>query len=207
MSWTQIEKQTAVYRRLPTEKNAAALDRLLRRSQPFLEKLTAYFVQTIPDFSDASVAFALSENGNYSTSSCVYLAEQNQFELNPVRIAELWESWQAIELPDGYDAEKQSKGEREVNRLMAFRKEMGKLPSQWFAMLMLYQEMARVLNERNPEPMRAGQKPVHGEEELEYTRLLWGFSHVESLYSRLMGGNLRADTGICWFEFTWAIGR
>lgn len=207
MSWTQIEKQTAVYRRAPTEKNAAALDRLLRRSQPFLEKLTAYFVQTISDFSDASVVFGISEEGDYPASPCAFLAEQNQFELNPVRIAEAWEAWQAIELPEGYDAEKQNKEEREVNRLMAFRKEMGKLPTQWFAMLMLYREMARVLRERNPEPMRAGQKPVHSEEELEYTRLLWGFSHVESVYSRLMGGNLRADTGICWFEFAWVIGR
>ncbi len=207
MSWTQIDKQTAAYRRMPTEKSATALDRLLRRSQPFLEKLTVYFVQTIPDFSKSRVVFVLSENGMYPAEACHYDAEQNRFELNPVRIAEEREAWQNIELPEGYDAEKQSKDKREVHRLLAFRKEMGKLSSQWFVMLMLYREMARILHERNPEPVRGGQKPVHGAEELEYTRLLWGFTRVESLYSRLMGGNLRADSGICWFEFVWVTGR
>ena len=202
MSWRQLEKLAAAYRRKPTSAAAAALDRRQRRASEFTETLTTLFVRNHAALENASVAFRFSSDGVYPDWACEYNAEEQVFELNLVGVLAFQE-----ECEQAQDTMKTLEGRENfsVYRLHAFLAEMRKLPSRLLVFLLLFHEKARILEVTQVERRRGARAAVDPDEDA-YMRLLWAFKELESVVRVLDGSDLRAAQNITWFEAEWIIG-
>ncbi|MDD4097605.1 MAG: hypothetical protein PHC30_02430 [Lentisphaeria bacterium] len=202
MSWVQLEKLAAAYRRKPTAATAAALDRGQRRAADFVETLTNHFVRNHTALETASVAFRESEDGTYPGWACEYNAEQQLFELNLVGVLEFHEECkQALAVMKTLEGRENFS----VYRLHAFLAEMRKLPRKLLVFLLLFREKARVLEVTQAERRRGARVALDPDEDA-YMRLLWAFKELEAVMRTLSGTDLRAELNITWFEADWIIG-
>ncbi len=202
MSWLQLEKLAAAYRRNPTAATAAALDRGLRRSLEFTETLTNHFVRNHTALESATVTFRFSADGIFPDWACEYNAEQQVFELNLVGVIAFHE-----ECKQALAAMKTLEGRENfsVYRLHAFLAEMRKLPRKLLVFLLLFREKARILEVTQAERRRGARVAVDPDEDA-YMRLLWAFKELEGVVRALNGSDLRAEQNITWFEADWIIG-
>lgn len=202
MSWVQLEKLAAAYRRNPTVTAAVALDRGQRRAAEFAETLTNHFVRNHTALENASVAFRFSMDGLYPDWACEYNSELQVFELNLVGVIAFHE-----ECKQALAAMKTLEGRENfsVYRLHAFLAEMRKLPRKWLVFLLLFREKARILEVTQAERRRGTRVTIDPDEDA-YMRLLWAFKELEGVVRALNGSDLRAELNITWFEADWIIG-
>ncbi|MBQ6474365.1 MAG: hypothetical protein IJJ33_20455 [Victivallales bacterium] len=195
MSWLQIEKQIAAYKRRPDLKSAAALDKVLKSSAPFLEKLAEYCIVKHEPLQKDGVAFQFSENGQYPEWCCSFDSEHNLFVINVLGIDSFYlfcqQATQEILSPELTRTEK---------RWRCFCRELAKLPRNLFVLLLLFQEEARVM--QITEPVRRRREEL-SQADLDYFHILWAVQELETVYRQLTGNSLRRDTQFTWFESEW----
>ena len=203
MSWTQIAKLGVAYIRKPSAATAESLDKGLRRSEEFLEKIAKFFVCTRQGLEDATVEFRVSEDGVFNGPACEFDEEGRKFRINVIEVLKFEEYCHAasalIETPEG-----RGNGNFSVYRLNAYKAELKKLPSYLMFILLLFQEIARVLQVTHVDRRRTLPKHEIEKEDLDYLNLVWAFLELEDVYRRLKGNDLRSDIQFTWFESEWA---
>ena len=203
MSWTQIKKLGLAYIRKPTVANAESLDRGLGRSAEFLETIARFFVRRRQGLENATVEFCLSDNGVYNGPACEFDAEAHKFRINVIEVLKFEEYCNnapaLLETPEG-----RGNGNFSVYRLNAYKAELRKLPDYLVFVLLLFQQIAQVLEVTHVERRRAVQKQEIAKEDLDYLNLVWAFLELENVYRNLKGNDLRSDTKFTWFESEWA---
>lgn len=203
VTWIQIEKLGLAYIKKPSVASAESLDKVLKRSADFLEKLARFFVRTQQKLEDVTLEFKLSSNGEYAGGACVFDPEARKFVINVIEVLKFDEFCQnapaLIETPEG-----RGNGNFSVYRLNAYKAELRKLPKQLKMLLLLFQEIARVLEVTYVDRKRISQKHELPKEDLDYLNLVWAFLHLENVYKVMNGSNLRIDFKFTWFESEWA---
>jgi len=195
MSWLQIEKQIAAYKRRPGLKSAAALDKVLKSSASFLEKLAEFYVVTHEPLQKDGVVFQFSENGQYPQWGCRYDSEHDLFIVNVIGVDSFHLFCQQMvqeELPPELT--------RTEKRWHCFCRELAKLPRNLFLLLLLFQEEARIM--QITEPARRRREEL-SQADQDYFCILWAFRELENVYQQLTGNSLRRDTQFTWFESEW----
>jgi len=206
-SWTQIEKLCNSYLRKPGATTALALDKCLKRATDFAEKLAIYFIRKHTKLAEANVAFCVSSNDAFPEWGCQYDETTTTFVLNPVGVIQFYKS--CLELPPAPPQptvlrSKVTKEEWSARRLDAYRAELRKLPSQLHLFLLLFQEVARVLEVIYVDRRRSTVKQEIAKDDLDYQNFLWAFRELESAYDYLFGGDLRTKTQFTWWESEWS---
>ncbi len=205
-SWSQIEKLSLTYLRKSGPAQAGSLDRCLKRSGVFAEKVSRFFVQSVPGLEEAQVVFCMSEDGAYPEWACSYDEENHVFRVNSVGVMAFMQSCEkAPELLQ--TREGRGNGDFSVFRLNAYKAELRKLPSRMMMFLLLFQEMARVLNVAVVEHKRSTARRAMEKTDLDYINLLWAFRKVEDIYAQLNGSELRSDVKFTWHEAEWTTGK
>ena len=195
MSWLQIEKQIAAYKRRPDLKSAAALDKVLKSATPFLEQLTEFCIITHEPLQKDGVAFQLSEDGRYPNWGCSYDSERNLFVINVLGVDSFYQFCQQM-----VQEELSPELTRTDKRWHCFCRELAKLPRNLFVLLLLFQEEARVM--QITEPVRRRREEL-SQADQEYFHTLWAVQELENAYRQLTGNSLRRDTQFTWFESEW----
>ncbi len=206
-SWTQIEKLSNSYLRKPGEATALALDKCLKRATDFTENLATYFVRKHQKLAEANVAFCMSTDGTFPDWGCQYDESTSTFVLNPIGVILFYKSCLATPVqqlqPTKLRSEK-TKEEWSACRLDAYKAELRKLPSQLHLFLLLFQEIARVLEVTYVERRRPPVKQEIPKSDLDYQNFLWAFRELEGAYRYLFGGDLRINTQFTWWESEWS---
>ena len=195
MSWLQIEKQIAAYKRRPGLKSAVALDRVLRASASFLERLTEFYVDIHEPLQNHEVVFQLSEEGRYPEWGCRHDSERNLFIINVMGVDSFYLFCQQKVLE-----EPSPELTRTEKRWHCFCRELAKLPRNLFIFLLLFQEIARVL--QITEPARRRREEL-SQADQDYFCILWAVRELEGVYLQLAGNSLRNDTQFTWYESEW----
>ena len=97
-----------------------------------------------------------------------------------------------------------TKEEWSAGRLDAYKAELRKLPSQLHLFLLLFQEVAHVLEVTHVDRRRSVIKQEMAKADLDYQNFLWAFRELESAYDYLFGGDLRTKTQFTWWEAEWS---
>lgn len=203
MSWSQIEKLGLAYIKKPSATTAASLDKGLMRSSAFLETIARVCVRRRQGLADTSVAFRLSEDGVYNGAACEFDAEKRVFLINVIEVLKFQEYCQKapelIQTPEG-----RGNGSFSIYRLNAYKAELRKLPSYLTFVLLLFQQIAQILEVTYVEKKRSIPKKELAKEDLDYLNLVWAFLELENVYRNLKGNDLRRDIKFTWFESEWA---
>ncbi len=201
ISWAQIEKQVSAWKKKPGAGTASALDRSLKRCASQMDRLGAFLVQPHAELSFSKVVVRLSEDGGYPEWGCRYDAERDVFELNAVGIVLFHEH--CLECREREGVEELPFSER---RLVKYEAELSKLPCRLFPMLLLLQEVGRVLEVTQMERRRSTSHQEFDAYDLAYLNFVWAFRQLENIYLKLHGTPLRTDFNFTWFESTWVTG-
>lgn len=206
VSWAQIEKLSLAYLQKSGTVQAANLDKCLKHAADFAEKVSAFFIRHYNGLEEASVSFCLSTDGTYPDWACQYDEESKTFMLNAVGIMSFVQSCnEAPELiltPEG-----RGNGNFSVYRLNAYKAELRKLPSQMMMFLLLFQEVARVLDVTTVERRRNSARHVLEKTDTDYMNLLWAFRKVDGIYTKFHGIDMKSDIKFTWHESEWATGK
>ena len=206
-SWTQVEKLCNSYLRKPAAATASALDRCLKRAGDFAEKLAIYFVRKHTKLAEANVAFCVSSNDVFPEWGCQFDEATATFVLNPVGVIQFYnDCLQTLPVQTRPDVLRATlaKEEWSATRLNAYKAELRKLPCQLHLFLLLFQEMARVLEVTHVERRRNALKQVMSKTDLDYQNFLWAFRELEGAYDYLFGGDLRTKIQFTWWEAEWS---
>lgn len=205
-SWAQIEKLVSAYSSKPCLASATALDKCLKKAEGYAEKISRFFVQNHVDLADASMVFCESDDGKYPDYACAFDEDSRQFRVNPVGVVNFYSSCHdAVELlntPEG-----RGNGNYSIYRLNAYKAELRKLPCQMHLFLLLFQEMARVMEVTYVERRRATAKRELEKSDADYLNLLWAFKALEEAFKRINGSDIRTDFNFIWFESEWITGK
>ena len=203
MSWSQIEKLGLAYIKRPSAATAESLDKGLMRSAEFLETIARFFVRRRQGLEDATVEFRLSEEGVYKGPACEFDKETHKFLINVIEVLKFQEYCQnapeLIKTPEG-----RGNGSFSVYRLNAYKAELRKLPGYLVFVLLLFQQVAQVLEVTYVEKRRTIPKQEMDKDDLDYLNLVWAFLELENVYRNLKGNDLRSDIKFTWFESEWA---
>ncbi|MBQ7176042.1 MAG: hypothetical protein IJS08_01400, partial [Victivallales bacterium] len=201
ISWAQIEKQVSAWKKKPGAGTASALDRSLKKSASQMDRLGAFLVQPHAELSSSRVTVCLSKEGSYPEWGCRYDAERDVFELNAVGVVSFYE--QCVAFREREWVEELPFSEK---RLVMYEAELSKLPSRLFPMLLLLQEVGRVLEVTQMERRRSTGHQEFDAYDLSYLNFVWAFRQLENIYLKLHGTQLRSDFNFTWFESNWVTG-
>ncbi|MBQ7649803.1 MAG: hypothetical protein IJS15_02530 [Victivallales bacterium] len=203
MSWSQIKKLGLAYIKKPSPATAESLDKGLMRSAEFLETIARFFVRRRQGLEDATVEFRLSDDGIYHGPACDYNPETQVFRINVIEVLKFQEYCQnapeLIKTPEG-----RGNGNFSIYRLNAYKAELRKLPDYLVFVLLLFQQVAQVLQVTYVEKRRTLPKQEIDKDDLDYLNLVWAFLELEHVYRNLKGNDLRSDIKFTWFESEWA---
>lgn len=199
MSWIQIEKLAKAYRERPGATTAAPLDRCLSAFQEPIETFARFFIKPLVGMQDMTARFVLSENGAFPEWACQFDESNNVFLLSPIGILafqdECVNAGKALQTQEGRENFK-------TFRLLAYMKELQKLPLKYLAFLCLFREVARVMEVTRTDKRRAVHTPPTESEEA-YMSYLWAFKELENAMQKIQSIDLRADYKISWYESEW----
>ncbi len=199
MSWMQIEKLAKAYRKAPEKAAAEALDKCLEDFQGPIATFARLFIKPLVGMQDMTARFILSKDGAYPEWACQFDETQNTFYLSPLGILSFQEecanAQKILQTQEGRENFK-------TYRLLAYMKEMQKLPLKYLAFLCLFREVARVMEVTRTDKRRTVHNPPTEAEEA-YMSYLWAFKELENAMQKIQSIDLRADYKISWYESEW----
>lgn len=199
MSWTQIEKLAKAYRETPGVTTAAALDQCLANFQAPIETFARLFIKPLVGMQEMTARFVSSKDGVFPEWACQFDEDNKVFLLSPIGILAFQdECANATNILQTHEGRENFK----TYRLLAYMKELQKLPLKYLAFLCLFREVARVMEVTRTDKRRAVHTPPTEAEDA-YMSYLWAFKELENALHQIQSIDLRTDYKISWYESEW----
>ena len=202
-TWRNIERLVQQHARRNDNKKLEELNNLFVRinNSNIVEALATLLINPHHGFEKTSLRFALLENNQPPPWKTYYSPEEDRLYINVLGIFDFREE---CETASRTLTTPEARKSFHLYRYNAFMAELAKLPNQLMLFLLIFQELANVLDISRVVKRGGESEESEGRYYLQY---LWGFKELESFMKTNKGIDLRSEYGILWLESDWFVGR
>jgi len=202
-TWRNIERLVQQHARREDNKKLEELNHLFGRvnNSNIVEALAALLINNHHGFEKTTLRFALLENNQAPPWKTKYVPEEDLLYVNVLGVFDFREE---CETARNILTTPEARKSFHLYRYNAFLAELTKLPNQYLLFILIFEELANVLNISRVEKRGGESEDSEGRYYLQY---LWAFKELESFIKTNKGLDLRSEYGILWLESDWFVGR